>query len=157
LDATKAVRGLASEKHGIIEIAFVAWTCPTQPVLEARLEDEYQSGNGGNREPDTTKGGTGKSQTLDIPSLLLSFLEEILFALRKRIRGSARVVKQTDFDLVVYGLADAAGLIMINDAGHKGRREGRNDVGRKEKKRTSMDGKRYIMKVGSCACTRGNH
>lgn len=94
------------------------------------------------------KGKTGESQTLDISSLLLSFLEEILFALLKRIRGSARVVKQTNFDLVVDGLADAAGLFMIDDAGHKGMWEGRHDVGRKEKKRTSMEGKRYIMKVG---------
>jgi hypothetical protein len=64
--------------------------------------------------------------------LFLSFLEEILFALQKKIRGSRHVVRPTNFDIVVYGLADATGLIMINDAGHRKRREseGRKDMGK---------------------------
>jgi hypothetical protein len=90
------------------------------------------------------KGGTGKSQTLDISSLLLPFLEEILFALLKRIRGSARIVQQTNFDLVVYGLADAAGLFMINDAGHKGMWEGGTMWGGKKRRGRQW---RYIMEL----------
>jgi hypothetical protein len=68
--------------------------------------------------------------------LFLSFLAEILFALLKRIRGSAQVVRQTNFDIVVDGLADAAGLVMINDAWHGEREksEGRKDMGRKTKR-----------------------
>jgi hypothetical protein len=59
--------------------------------------------------------------------LFLSFLEEILFELQERIRGSGDVVRPTNFDIVVYGLADATGLVMIYDAGH---REGRESEGR---------------------------
>jgi hypothetical protein len=59
--------------------------------------------------------------------LLLPLLDEIFFALRKRMRRRAHIVRQTDFDIIIYALADATGLVVINDARHGGReREGRN-------------------------------
>ena len=47
------------------------------------------------------------------------------------------MVGQTDFDIIVYGLADAAGLVMINDAGHGERRDmaGRREGGRRAKRK----------------------
>jgi hypothetical protein len=77
--------------------------------------------------------------------LFLSFLEEILFALQRRIRGSGDVARPTNFDILVYGLADAAGLVMINDAGHRERRVGGEARYGETKRRMSKEGKRYIM------------
>jgi hypothetical protein len=74
------------------------------------------------------------------------------------MRHSAHIVRQTDFDVIVYGLADAVGLIMINDAGHGERRgiEGRREGGRRAKRK--MSGRKEIYHdCRSCACTRGNH
>jgi hypothetical protein len=73
------------------------------------------------------------------------------------MRRGAHIVRQTDFDVIVYGLADA-GLIMINDAGHGERREiaGMREGGRRAKRK--MSGRKEIYHdCRSCACARGNH
>jgi hypothetical protein len=71
--------------------------------------------------------------------LLLPLLDEIFFVLRKRMSSRTHIVRQTDFDIVVYALADAAGQIMINDAGHGERREmaGRREGGTRAKRKMS--------------------
>jgi hypothetical protein len=74
--------------------------------------------------------------------LLLPLLDEIFFALRKRMRRGTHIARQTDFDIIVYGLADTTSLVMmINNARHGERRDvgGRERRGKEEDVRTERD------------------
>jgi hypothetical protein len=74
--------------------------------------------------------------------LFLSFLDLFSFALWKGgggVRRSEFVAKRADLDIVVNGLANATGLVIIDDAGHGSRVRG-NDIGRGEMKGLSREG-----------------